>query len=109
MTTAKHQEEEEDTIPQAQPRRLRKVETVLSSRTSRIILVLERCYDSHNHQAVLRTAECFGIQHVYVIQPFTAKTKGHGLNANEKVARQATSWISIRNFATSTACIEALR
>mgnify|MGYP006099399337 CR=1 FL=1 len=48
---------------------LRKAETVLSHRTSRIVLVIERCSSSHNYTAVLRTAEALGIQHVFLIQP----------------------------------------
>ena len=47
----------------------RKAETVLSHRTSRIVLVIERCSSSHNYTAVLRTAEALGIQHVFLIQP----------------------------------------
>lgn len=40
------------------PRRLRKAETVLRRRTSRMIVVLESSYDQHNQAAVLRTADC---------------------------------------------------
>jgi hypothetical protein len=38
------------------PDRLRKGETVLRARTSRILLVLEQCHDSFNHQVAPQNA-----------------------------------------------------
>ncbi|KAF0687110.1 Aste57867_21081 [Aphanomyces stellatus] len=87
------------------PRRIRKAETVLQRRTARIILVLESSCDMFNQMAVLRTAECFGIQHVWIVEP--AFYKEH--KAGRAIAREATDWLSIRRFKTSAACIQALR
>ncbi|ETV86738.1 hypothetical protein, variant [Aphanomyces astaci] len=58
-----------------------------------------------NQMAVLRTAECFGIQHVWIVEP--AFYKQH--KADRIIAREATDWLSIRRFKTSAACIKALR
>ena len=55
------------------PRRLRKAETVLRRRTSRLIVVLESSYDQHNQAAVLRTADCLGIQHCWLVDPVEEK------------------------------------
>ena len=41
------------------------MEAVLQRRTSRFLIVLERVLDGHNQQAVIRTAEAMGIQHVW--------------------------------------------
>lgn len=49
---------------------LRKAEGALRHRTSRLILVIERCTNDHNYSAILRTAEALGIQHVYVCFDF---------------------------------------
>ncbi|KAL1506945.1 hypothetical protein AB1Y20_007809 [Prymnesium parvum] len=49
------------------PRRLRKAETVLRRRTSRLIVVLEGSYDLHNQAAVCRTADSLGVQHVWLV------------------------------------------
>ena len=90
--------EEEDLHDENGPRRLRMAETVLSRRTNRIALVMERCFNRYiikcfcgfitlliilcifflilfslNQQAILRTAECLGIQYIYVVS--TAKSK----------------------------------
>ena len=48
---------------------LRKAETVIQGRTSRIIVVVERCTDDHNYSAIIRTAEALGVQHVWLIDP----------------------------------------
>jgi tRNA G18 (ribose-2'-O)-methylase SpoU len=63
-----HREEELDHAG-LQNRVLRKAETVILGRTSRIILVVERCTDDHNYSAIIRTAEALGIQHVWLIDP----------------------------------------
>jgi len=48
-------------------RLIRRAEAVLRRRTSRFILVLERCADTKTHLTLLQTAESFGVQHVYII------------------------------------------
>jgi tRNA(Leu) C34 or U34 (ribose-2'-O)-methylase TrmL len=50
-------------------RLLRKAEAVLQWRTTRLVLVVERCTNDHNYSAILRTAEALGIQTVYMIDP----------------------------------------
>jgi tRNA G18 (ribose-2'-O)-methylase SpoU len=50
--------------PTLDQRVLRKAECALRKRTSRLILVIERCTNDHNYSAILRTAEALGIQHV---------------------------------------------
>jgi len=49
------------------PRRLRIAEAVLKNRTNRFVIVLERCLNPLNQQAVLRTAECLGVMEVWII------------------------------------------
>ena len=55
--------------PDLDNRILRKAETALQLRTSRLIIVVERCTNDHNYSAILRTAEALGVQHVYIISP----------------------------------------
>ncbi|KAH9097970.1 hypothetical protein LEN26_016847 [Aphanomyces euteiches] len=61
------------------PRRIRKAETVLQRRTARILLVLEASCDMFNQMAVLRTAECFGNQRVWIVEPAFYKEHKSGL------------------------------
>ena len=55
--------------PNLDNRILRKAEAALRLRTSRLIIVVERCTNDHNYSAILRTAEALGVQHVYIIAP----------------------------------------
>ena len=55
--------------PKLDQRILRKAEGALQNRTSRLIIVVERCTNDHNYSAILRTAEALGIQHVWIISP----------------------------------------
>ena len=91
------------------PERLRRAETVLRHRTSRIILVLEQCMDSHNHQAVLRTAEALGIQHVWLITANDKQLKTHKKSSSKKITKNCAVWLTVREFPTIAACLEALR
>ncbi len=60
--------------PTLDQRILRKAEAALQNRTSRLIVVVERCTNDHNYSAILRTAEALGIQHVYIIDPQACKS-----------------------------------
>ncbi|KAE8876619.1 hypothetical protein PF005_g3286 [Phytophthora fragariae] len=101
------------------PERLRRAETVLRHRTSRIVLVLEQCMDSHNHQAVLRTAEALGVQHVWLISANDQQLKTHAdktkknqkkkKSSGKKITKNCAVWLTVREFSSIAACLEALR
>ena len=65
------------------PSRLRRVESVLSKRTQRIRLVLEQCIDSHNHQAVLRTAEAGAVEWAAAVCRLLPQSSRHHASAVE--------------------------
>jgi len=65
---AKQQNQLMDSVELDQ-RMLRKAEGAILNRTSRLIIVVERCTNDHNYSAILRTAEALGVQHVYIIAP----------------------------------------
>ena len=139
-------------------RLLRKAETAIQGRTSRVLVVIERCTDEHNYSAVIRTAEALGVQHVWLIGPVDVdldavgsddddggggddgerdddeeeeeeeeeraqkKKPGrrtrpwsrtrHGdaaRDAHKLFARRANEFTTIREFATTAACVAALR
>mmetsp|Transcript_7195 Transcript_7195/g.9138 ORF Transcript_7195/g.9138 Transcript_7195/m.9138 type:complete len:430 (+) Transcript_7195:73-1362(+) len=68
--------------PTLDQRILRKAEAAIQGRTSRLIIVVERCTNDHNYSAILRTAEALGVQNVYIIDPqacnSTIKKDGDG-------------------------------
>jgi len=55
-------------------RMIRKAEGAIVNRTTRLIIVVERCTNDHNYSAILRTAEALGVQHVYIIAPQNIQT-----------------------------------
>lgn len=69
-----------------------KMEKVLSDRTRHITVVLENLHKPHNGSAVLRTAECFGIQDIHVIE------NKREYKANPYVTRGSGKWIDIKKY-----------
>ena len=100
---------------------LRKAETVLTRRTDRLSIVIERSTNSQNYTAVLRTAEALGVQNVYLISPpgwkqNNARRKKNRFAADDEewqnhvaYAKQAQKWLTIQVFKTSQECIDELR
>ncbi|RLN53495.1 hypothetical protein BBJ29_008003 [Phytophthora kernoviae] len=118
MVDPPSQQTSEDEVAQDAPERLRRAETVLAHRTSRIVLVLEQCIDSHNHQAVLRTAEALGIQHVWLIAANNQQLKTHpdkntknrkkSKSSGKKITKNCAVWLSVREFSSIADCLQAL-
>ena len=73
-------------------RRLQRFEEVLSHRTSHMHVVLENVFQSHNASAVLRSCDCFGIQHVHFIE------NRNRLRISEEVAMGSSSWLNIHRY-----------
>ncbi|KAL9183547.1 hypothetical protein ACHAXT_004403 [Thalassiosira profunda] len=117
-------------------RMLRKAEGALVKRTSRLIIVVERCTNDHNYSAILRTAEALGVQHVHIIAPqciqstLTATDGDDGVDLRRSAgavvkgatdaekkdramhhlyARKATEWLTVTDFDDTASCIESLR
>jgi len=110
-------------------RMLRKAEAVIQLRTSRLILVIERCTNDHNYSAILRTAEALGIQIVYMIDPPFVVTEEGSEGTREALQKQmtrtpeeidqrrlhhifaqnATEWLTVRDFSTTEDCIACCR
>jgi len=90
------------------PHKLSRIEEVLASRTRYFTVVLEDIYKPHNASAVLRTADCFGIQDVHVIE------KANRYKVNPYVTRGAAQWVNIHRYAEPagsavSVCFEHLR
>ena len=62
---------------------------VLNERTNYITVALENIYQPHNASAVLRTADCFGVQNVHVIE------NDNAYNINPDVALGSYKWINL--------------
>jgi len=72
--------------------RKKKFEEIIAKRTRYITVVLEDIFQSHNASAVLRTAECLGIQDVHIIE------NKNTYNINPKVTLGSAKWINIIRY-----------
>lgn len=68
------------------------IEEVLSKRTNFITVALEDIYQPHNASAVVRTADCFGIQNVHIIEGRNT------YEVNPQVVRGSEKWVSIVKY-----------
>jgi tRNA (guanosine-2'-O-)-methyltransferase len=71
------------------PRRQERFRQVLSYRTAHIRIVLEDIYQEHNASAVLRSCDCFGVQHVHFIE------NRNRMRVNDEVAMGSSAWLDI--------------
>ena len=77
---------------------------ILSLRTNYLTVVLEDLYQTQNTSAVVRTADCFGIQNVHVIE------NKHAFEVNPDVVRGASNWVTVNQYnRTDMNTPEALR
>ncbi len=74
------------------PERLALFQRVLSFRTNYLTVVLEDFYQTQNTSAALRTADCFGIQNIHVIED------KHIFHLNPNVVRGASNWLTINRY-----------
>lgn len=65
---------------------------LLNQRTRYVTVVLEDIYQSQNASAVLRTADCFGIQDIHIIEN---KNK---FQINHNVALGASKWLNLVKY-----------
>ena len=74
------------------PERFQLFEKVLEKRTAYITVVLEDIFQPQNASAVLRTCDCFGIQHVHIIE------NRNKFKIDKEVAMGASKWLNIHKY-----------
>ena len=65
---------------------------ILSFRTNYLTVVLEDIFQTQNASAVLRTADCFGIQNVHVIE------NRNVFRVNPDVVQGASNWVTVKRY-----------
>jgi rRNA methylases len=68
---------------------------ILSVRTNYLTIVLEDFYQTQNSSAAIRTADCFGIQNVHVVE------NKNSFQVNPNVVRGATNWVTVNRYDSS--------
>jgi tRNA (guanosine-2'-O-)-methyltransferase len=86
------------------PERRRRIDEVVASRTRTLTVVMEVLGDPQNVNAVLRTAEAFGVQEVHVVEgPMKA------FDRNKKISQNADKWLDVVRWKTTEACLAHLK
>lgn len=86
------------------PERRARIDRVIAERTRTLTLVMEALADVQNVNAVLRTAEAFGVQEVHVIEgPMKA------FDRNKKISKNADKWLDVVRWKSSAECLRALK
>lgn len=85
-----------------QPERLEKIDRALAQRTYQITPVLENIYDEGNINAVVRTAESFGLQSYHIIRSVKTKTQN-------RISRGAEKWTDGFKWIESADCLGQLK
>ncbi len=71
--------------------RMAKIEEIVGLRTRYITVAVEDIYQPHNASAVMRSAECFGVQDLHVIEN---KNK---YKPSKEVAKGASNWLTLHH------------
>lgn len=80
-----------------------KLQSMAALRMRHITVVLEELYHAQNISACLRTADCFGVQDVHVVdqaQPFSVYAS---------IAKGAAQWLSLSQHSSIQSCYSKLR
>lgn len=85
-----------------------KMEQVLENRTRHVTVVLEEVMRTHNMSAALRSAECFGVQDVHIVE------LRERFFPHVKVSKGACYWVTLEHYDTpeinnTAVCFEKLR
>lgn len=73
-------------------RRKALIDQVLAQRTDQITLVLEDVYHAQNISAAIRTAECFGIQDIHIVERL------HQYQVNPRIVRGSAKWLNLVHY-----------
>jgi len=84
-----------------------KLEQIAQRRQRDVILVLENIHDPHNAAAICRSADSFGIQHIWLICETVPQWDLFELG--KKSSAFTSKWMSFRTFNTTLDCLRTLK
>ena len=89
------------------PERIRRFNEVLALRSRHITIVAEDIYQERNASALIRTADCFGIQDVHIIENYNQ------YRISSSIAGGVDKWVDVHQHTgkkeNTLRCIETLR
>lgn len=76
---------------------------ILALRTRFLTVMLEDIYQPHNASAILRSAECFGVQDVHIVE------HEYQYRVNRDIARGAAQWLTLPRYTNTQVCLTQLQ
>jgi len=92
LCAARREELEARLVEVVLPRRIERMKAVLARRTRQLTVVFEDVYHPHNAGAVMRTAECFGVQDIHVVE------QEKRFRPATDVVRGAGRWLTLHRY-----------
>jgi tRNA (guanosine-2'-O-)-methyltransferase len=86
------------------PERKARIDAVVAQRTRTLTVVMEAFADPQNTNAVLRTAESFGVQEVHVVEGPQKR-----YDRNKKISQNADKWLDVVRWKDTASCLAALK
>ncbi len=87
--------------------RYNRIFEVSGNRTHHVAIIVENLYQSHNMSAVLRTAECLGVQNVHIIE------NNFEYKVSKEVSMGADKWLSMYRYHdkenNTEACLQVVK
>lgn len=76
---------------------------ILALRTRFLTVMLEDIYQPHNASAILRSAECFGVQDVHIVE------QEYQYRVSRDIARGAAQWLTLQRYTDTQVCLMQLQ
>ena len=87
--------------------RYNRIQSIVKQRTRHFTIVVENLFQSHNMSAILRTAECLGIQDVHIIE------HNFEYEISKQVSLGSQKWLSIFRYNSTKnntiSCLQAVK
>jgi len=83
--------------------RLSRFDEIISNRINHMCIVLEDVYQAHNASAVVRSADCFGVQQVHFIE------NRNRYKISGDVALGASQWVNIERHTSTKEALAGLK
>lgn len=97
--------------PMISEARRRKIESVVSSRTHSVGVLLENVHDKGNENAILRSMDAFGFLNLHRLRSDEAGTKEERKTwiTQMRTDAGASHWVNVTNWSSTTECVQHLK
>ena len=80
-----------------------KIDSIVKDRTRHFSIVLEDVFQSYNASAIIRSAECFGVQDIHIVE------KLNKFDPCASISKGASKWIDFYRYKKIDYCVKDLK